>query len=102
VRNLKGKLNPPRVLAEWPADDEALLTECKLAALLDLKPASLRFWRARSVRQGPPFIKLGRGKCAEVRYCVGDVREWLARQTVRVPLEKERKGPVDNDGIGKE
>lgn len=33
--------------------------------------------RLRMMAGGPPFSKLGRGKQAQVRYCLADVEAWM-------------------------
>lgn len=81
MKNLKGYPNPPRVLADWPAGDDTLLSERELAALLDVKSNCIKFWRWRQRRRGPNFIRLG-GPRSAVRYRVGDVRHWLREQTI--------------------
>lgn len=53
----------------------ALLTTEDVAALLTVKPQSVRRWRTRGY--GPPVLKVG----GAVRYRVEDVEAWLERQT---------------------
>lgn len=52
--------------------DDALLTTEDVAALLKVKPATLKQWR--HARKGPKFISLGRRM---VRYRRSDVDEWI-------------------------
>jgi predicted DNA-binding transcriptional regulator AlpA len=47
-----------------------------IAEKLAVKRTTLRDWRSGGV--GPPYIKVGR----QVRYSLGSVEGWLARQTV--------------------
>lgn len=58
------------MLACMRSDD--LLTTPTVAAELGISPATLRYWR--HVRQGPPFVKLGK----HVRYVRKDLRVWVA------------------------
>lgn len=50
-----------------------LLDELELSALLNIKPATLRNWRA--LKQGPHFLKLGK---RAVRYRRADVEAFIA------------------------
>ena len=50
-----------------------LLDEQELSALLNIKPATLRNWRA--LKQGPRFLKLG---ARAVRYRRADVEAFIA------------------------
>jgi len=61
------------------SDLAPLLTESKLAIYLDCVPATLRGYRVHG--NGPPFIKLGSGKKAAVRYDLAKVIAWLEEQT---------------------
>lgn len=62
---------PPRALQA-----EDLLTEAEVAALLRLKPDTLRQWRTgkRHAGKGPTFIQRGK---ARVLYLRADLEAWL-------------------------
>lgn len=63
----------PRIdLDELPAS--TLLNEKQTGLVLNTPPATLNMWRCQK-RVDLPFIKLGR----QVRYQVGDIREFLQR-----------------------
>jgi hypothetical protein len=51
-----------------------LLTEAQTAAVLNLKPATLRHWRWS--RSGLPFVRLG---TKAIRYRAADVEAFVAR-----------------------
>ncbi len=59
---------------------EDLLTEREVAALLNLRPATLTKWR--SLGRGPIFRRLGRGARPAVRYLRGDVLSYRDRGAV--------------------
>ena len=65
------------------AISEVFLSEIDLAQRLGLSVKALQGWRARRV--GPPFLKLGAGPRARVRYRLTDLLDWEASQ--RVELE---------------
>lgn len=48
-----------------------MLTDRELAAMLAVKPATLRVWRWR--KKGPPWVKVERS----VRYRLEDVERWI-------------------------
>ena len=54
-----------------------LLTDDEAAPLLNVSPATLRSWRCRGV--GPPYVKLGCGKKAPVRYSESDLQQFIAQ-----------------------
>jgi predicted DNA-binding transcriptional regulator AlpA len=54
-----------------------LLNTAEAAAFLSLKCSTLESWR--SLRLGPPFVKLGR-RC--VRYRRADLEIWLAKNVI--------------------
>ena len=56
-------------------EDDALLITAEAARLLNLSPRTLEGMRCRG--GGPPFIKLS---ARAIRYRLGDIHEWLARQ----------------------
>lgn len=53
---------------------EALLRDKEVAQMLDLKPATMRYWR--STGKGPPYFRLA-GKGSPARYRRSDVEVWL-------------------------
>lgn len=63
------------------------LTSPQLAEMLGVSEGTLRNWRAN--KQGPPFIKLGKSKQAEVRYKIDDINSWLSKNS-KVPLKNCR------------
>src|SRR5262249_15326895 len=56
-------------------DSRSLLNDNQTALRLGVSPATLRSWRCRGI--GPPYIKLGRGINASVRYNPIDLDEFL-------------------------
>ncbi|MFZ5477679.1 MAG: helix-turn-helix transcriptional regulator [Myxococcota bacterium] len=64
-----------------PAPPSAFLSTADLAALLDLKPQTLR--KKRLTGDGPPYVRLGAGPAARVVYRRSDVEEWLASHTFK-------------------
>lgn len=56
---------------------DKLLTSDEVAALLRVKPDTLRIWRYLGDR-GPAFVKVG----SAVRYRQSDVDAWLRSRTV--------------------
>lgn len=56
-----------------------LLTNEQAAALLGVKPNTLKVWRHKG--KGPAFIKLGDTPQAPVRYLHATVADWLAAKT---------------------
>ena len=71
---------------------ESFLSEIDVAQRLGLSVKALQGWRARRV--GPPFLKLGAGQRARVRYRLADLLAWETMQRVeptgRVPALPER------------
>lgn len=59
-----------------PAPIRTLHDERTEAARLAVSARTLQAWRVRG--DGPPFIKLGKGAQAAVRYDPADVDRWLA------------------------
>lgn len=60
------------------SDGGPLLTTEKMAAYLDCAPRTLMCQRVNG--GGPPYVKLGSGKKAAVRYRMSDVLAWLEAQ----------------------
>ena len=65
-----------------PHLEEDLINEQKAAKRLDVSVWTLRSWRCRGI--GPPYIKMGRGTQAAVRYNPLDLDEF-ARQSRFIP-----------------
>lgn len=59
-----------------PADPDEMLTPAETATLtkLTVRTLSDKRWNG----SGPPFHKLGKGRCAPVRYKRRDVVAWMA------------------------
>lgn len=69
-----------------------LLTTVVVAAYLGCKKNTLEIYRLTG--KGPPFIKIGDGKQAPVRYRRSDVEAWLAQRSFRSTSECSAKdGP---------
>jgi len=68
-----------------------VLTEVEVAALLHLKPDTLRQWRTgkRHAGKAPPYIQRGKGR---VLYLRADLEAWLQanRHAPRAPNEESR------------
>ena len=58
-----------------------LLTTKETAAVLGVSTITLEMWRSK--RKGPPFVKLGDGPGAAVRYRRSELAEWLSTGTRR-------------------
>ena len=58
-----------------PTFSNDLIDQHEVAAILGVTVHTVRYWRKRSIRQGPPWIRLG---YKAVRYCRADV-ETFAR-----------------------
>lgn len=55
-------------------NEESLLTEKQVSAMLGLKQRTLQQWRLE--RKGPKFIKL---TARVIRYKLNDVQDWLLK-----------------------
>lgn len=55
---------------------QRLLTTEDVAVLLGIAPATIVFWRSQ--RRGPPFVRLGRGRRAPIRYRLDAVEAYIA------------------------
>lgn len=60
-------------------DLDDLLTTKEAATLYGVKPNTFEIWRHKG--RGPPFIRLGDGPCAPVRYVRSVLMEWLASRS---------------------
>lgn len=54
---------------------ENLISSVEAAAMLGIKPTSLRIWRMKG--KGPRFYKLGDSPACRVMYRVSDIEAWL-------------------------
>jgi predicted DNA-binding transcriptional regulator AlpA len=64
----------------------ALLTTKQAAAFLGIAPATLDNWR--SLKKGPPFLRVG----ARVRYEAADLRAWIEAAGGRTLAEATASG----------
>ncbi len=58
------------------ADPKRLLTTEEVAARLNVAPATVVWWRSQ--KQGPQWIRLGKGKQAPVRYRPEAIEAYLS------------------------
>ena len=65
--------------------EDRLLRTGEAAVFLGVAVDTLKWWRCRLHRSGPPFIRVG----GHVRYRLGHLRAYLESRTV-VPSEKRR------------
>ena len=65
-----------------------LLSTTDAAAVLGMKPSSLRARRARA--QGPPYIRLGPGPSSRVAYAEDDLQRWLAARPRYTGTKQEK------------
>ena len=65
---------------------ESLWDERRAAAHLSVSPRCLQSWRLRA--EGPPFLKLGSGRRARVRYRPADVRAWVDGHSHALPGQR--------------
>lgn len=66
---------------ELPNRAGRLLRNDEAAALIGIKPVTLKIWRVKG--RGPEFIKLGDTKQSGVVYYEQDVRAWLEGRKFR-------------------
>ncbi|GAB2325609.1 helix-turn-helix transcriptional regulator [Streptomyces variabilis] len=64
-----------------PTEPDTLLTTRQVSTLTKLEPQTLANLRWR--KAGPPYVKLGKGRGAPVRYSRQAVLAWLEGHTVR-------------------
>lgn len=62
-----------------------LITTEQAATILGLKRNTLEIWRHQG--KGPPFLKVGNGLKAHVRYHRATLSEWLGQQTFKSTSE---------------
>ncbi|WP_134496587.1 helix-turn-helix domain-containing protein [Microvirga pakistanensis] len=56
---------------------QRLLTTEEVATLLSIAPATAVFWRSQ--KQGPTWVRLGRGRRAPIRYRLEAVEAYIAQ-----------------------
>jgi hypothetical protein len=56
-----------------------MLTTREVAAYIALRPATLKFWRTRREKKGPPYYRLHR---AAIRYRMKDLERWLREHRI--------------------
>lgn len=56
-----------------------LLTTKEAASVLGVKPNTLEIWRHKG--KGPPFVRLGDGPCAPIRYVRVQLAGWLGSRS---------------------
>ncbi len=59
------------------SETTGLVNDREIARLLGLSVGTIRRWRL--LRRGCPYVKLG----TSIRYCVADVRKWIAEREIR-------------------
>jgi len=58
-----------------------LLTEVEAANFLAVSPETLRCWRWARRACGPDYIKLGPGRCGQIRYSFEALRRFVRERT---------------------
>jgi hypothetical protein len=64
------------------SEKKELITSKQLAERWGMSPGTLENWRGK--RKGPNFIKLGKGRNAQVLYRLRDVEEFESQNTVHI------------------
>lgn len=62
-------------------DLDDLLTTKEASAILGVKPNTLEIWRHKG--HGPPFMRLGDGPCAPIRYLRSAINEFCQQRTFK-------------------
>jgi predicted DNA-binding transcriptional regulator AlpA len=62
-------------------NEKQFLSTNEVAALLGIKPHSLRRKRSGGRSDSPPFVRLGNSLFSRCAYRVSDLEEWLAQRT---------------------
>jgi predicted DNA-binding transcriptional regulator AlpA len=75
---------PPATVSSSPAH---LLTAVQVMEMLCIGRVKLHYMM---VRDGLPYIKLGEGRAAAVRFSLPSVEQWLAEKTVNAQSEPMR------------
>ena len=68
-----------------------LLDTNEVAKILGLSPKTLKIWRCQGQDCGPPFVKLGIGRTALVRYRASDVEDWIAQHVKESDRDRRKK-----------
>lgn len=63
-------------MEETIGGDSRLVTADVAAEFLSVKPSTLAAWR--SVKVGPAFVKLSRGKSGAIRYSIAELKKFAA------------------------
>jgi hypothetical protein len=69
-----------------------LITVHELSKIISVPVGTINNWRVAGI--GLPFIKLGAGKKAPVRYAVADVHEYVAKQRRYPSVRNEMEAPL--------
>jgi predicted transcriptional regulator of viral defense system len=67
----------PDSLRKNSAKLHRLLTTEDVSALLNVAPATIVWWRSQ--KQGPEWVRLGRGKRAPIRYRPEAIEDYIAQ-----------------------
>jgi hypothetical protein len=67
----------PEAFIKKLASTDSLLTTEEIAARLRIAPATAVWWRSQ--KQGPAWVRLGRGKRAPIRYRPEALEDYIAR-----------------------
>ncbi len=76
-----------KTTATAPTPPAQLLTAAQLMEMLSISRVKLHYMMRRS---GLPYIKLGEGRAAAVRFSLPSVEQWLAENTVNAQSEPTR------------
>lgn len=85
---MQSRKNASPVDAALQQGADRLVTPAEAAELLGVTEQTLAHWRVR--RRHLPFVKVGVGKQARVRYLASDLVAWAARRRVEV-ADAERR-----------
>jgi len=83
-RDRRARHEPPRaapVISPTATQEKKFLSTNEVAALLGIKPHSLRRKRSGGRSDSPPFVRLGNSLFSRCAYRVSDLEEWLAQRT---------------------
>jgi predicted DNA-binding transcriptional regulator AlpA len=61
-------------------DPQDVISRKELASILGVSVKCLELWAKKGGGAGPPYIRLGSGPAARVRYKIKSVQEWLAER----------------------
>ena len=77
---MRGKADLPHVRTlDRVIEELRLLSTPEVARLLGLSPNTVKYWRRRSQRTGPKFVRLGK----HVRYSWKDLSDYLKSRAAR-------------------